>query len=68
MIIGGCDFHPSYQQIAFVDTESGEVKERSLNHSGAEAKQFYERLGRPVLIGMEAVGNSQWFVGLLDGR
>ena len=28
MIIVGCDYHPSFQQIAFVDTETGELKER----------------------------------------
>jgi transposase len=66
MIIVGCDFHPSYQQISFVDTESGEVEERSLTHSGGEAEQFYRGLARPALVGMEAVGNSQWFVGLLE--
>jgi transposase len=66
MIIVGCDFHPSYQQIAFLDTESGEVEERSLIHSGAEAEQFYGGLARPALVGMESVGNSQWFVGLLE--
>lgn len=66
MIIVGSDFHPSYQQIAYLDTESGEVEERSLTHSGAEAEQFYRGLARSALIGMEAVGNSQWFVGLLE--
>jgi transposase len=66
MIIVGCDFHPRYQQIAFLDSESGEVEERSLTHSGTEAEQFYGGLGRPALVGMEAVGNSQWFVGLLE--
>jgi hypothetical protein len=25
MIIIGCDFHPSWQQIAWVDTETGEI-------------------------------------------
>ena len=30
MLIIGCDYHPSFQQIAFVDTETGEVKERRL--------------------------------------
>lgn len=30
MIIVGCDFHPSYQQIAFVDTKCGEVGMRDL--------------------------------------
>ncbi len=24
MIIVGCDYHPSFQQIAFVDTDTGE--------------------------------------------
>jgi transposase len=66
MMIVGCDFHPSYQQIAFVDTESGEVEERSLTHGGGEAERFYRELDRPTLVGMEAVGNSQWFVGLLE--
>jgi len=47
MMIVGCDFRPSYQQIAFLDTESGEVEERSLTHAGAEAEQFYGLLARP---------------------
>jgi len=66
MIIVGCDFHPSFQQVAFLDTESGEVEEKSLTHSSGEAEQFYGQLARPALVGMEAVGNSQWFVGLLE--
>jgi hypothetical protein len=32
MIIVGCDYHPSFQQIAYVDTETGEWKERRLVH------------------------------------
>ena len=37
MIIVGCDYHPSFQQIAFVDTETGELKEQRLAHrEGAE--------------------------------
>ena len=32
MIIVGCDYHPSFQQIAFVDTETGELKEQGLTH------------------------------------
>jgi hypothetical protein len=34
MIIIGVDFHPSFQQIAFMDQETGECDERQLNHSG----------------------------------
>ena len=30
MLIIGCDYHPSFQQIALVDTESGELQERRL--------------------------------------
>ena len=32
MIIIGCDYHPGVQQIAFVDTESGEFQEARLQH------------------------------------
>ena len=28
MLIIGCDYHPSFQQIAFVDTETGEFQEQ----------------------------------------
>ena len=66
MIIIGCDFDPSFQQIAVLDTESGECEERKLMHATGEAEQFYRRLGVPSLVGMESVGNSQWFVQLLE--
>jgi hypothetical protein len=43
MIIIGCDYHPGFQQIAFVDTETGELQERRLQHrEGAE--KFYRDL------------------------
>ena len=61
MKIIGCDFHPSFQQIAMVDTETGEVKEHKLMHGDGEATRFYQQLEKPCLIGMEATGNSQWF-------
>ena len=37
-----------------------------MTHASGEAEQFYGQLARPALVGMEAVGNSQWFVGLLE--
>src|SRR4029077_15326513 len=52
MKIIGCDFHPSFQQIAMVDTETGEQTEKKL--TPAEAVQFYSQLQGPVLVGMEA--------------
>jgi transposase len=67
MIIIGCDFHPSYQQIAMLDLESGEEREVILEHEGGEARRFYEGLrGQRVRIGMEASGNSLWFERLME--
>ncbi len=61
MMIIGCDFHPSFQQIAYVEQETGEYEERRLSHRG-EAEAFYWSLaGKAVRIGMEATGNDRWF-------
>jgi transposase len=66
MMIIGCDFHPRFEQIAFVDQETGEYGERRLCHPG-EAEQFYRSLaGRHVRIGAEATGNFRWFRRLMD--
>jgi hypothetical protein len=43
MLIIGCDYHPSFQQIALVDDETGELQERRLMHR-EEAEQFYRTL------------------------
>jgi transposase len=65
MMIIGCDFHPRFQQIAFIDQETGDYGERRLNHP-EEAKQFYRSLaGRQVRIGAEATGNFRWFRQLM---
>src|SRR5579863_9044330 len=67
MIIVGCDYHPSFQQIAFVDTETGELKEQRLVHrEGAE--EVYRALaatGQRVCVVMEASGHARWFERLL---
>lgn len=66
MKIIGCDFHPSYQQIAMVDTETGELRDGRWEHEKGEAQRFYQALrGQEVRVGMEAVGNSQWFEQML---
>ena len=67
MIIIGCDYHPGFQQIAFVDSETGEVNERRLEHR-EEAEKFYRDLraqGMSVRVGMEASGHARWFERLL---
>ena len=67
MLIIGCDYHPSFQQIAFVDTDTGELQERRLEHR-EEAEKFYRGLGvqgMKVRVGMEASGHARWFERLL---
>jgi transposase len=65
MIIIGCDFHPRFQQIALVDTETGKVEGRRLAHENGEARDFYAGLQAPALVGIESMGYTQWFKELL---
>src|SRR5215831_13081226 len=63
MIIIGMDYHPSFQEIAFVDSETGEYQEQRLAHR-EEAEKFYRDLatrGVKVRVGMEASGQARWF-------
>ena len=67
MLIIACDYHPGLQQIAWVDTETGECGERRLTHR-EEAEQFYQSLKQrnaAVRVGMESSGHSRWFERLL---
>jgi transposase len=67
MMIIGADHHPGFQQIAYVDTETGELQERRLEHP-EEAEKFYRELatqGKKVRVGMEASGHARWFERLL---
>jgi transposase len=65
MLIIGCDFHPSFQQVAIFDNLTGEMQEKRLQHR-PEAEQFYRGLGgQPVRVGMEACGHYPWFERLL---
>jgi len=68
MIIIGADYHPGFQQIAYVDTETGELQERRLQHR-EEAEKFYRELAAQqmkVRVGMEASGHARWFERLLS--
>jgi transposase len=67
MLIIGCDYHPGFQQIAGVDTDTGELSERRLAHP-EQAEQFYRELQQQhiaVRVGMESSGHSRWFERLL---
>ena len=65
MLIIGCDLHSRYQVIAMLDTETGEVVTRRLQHENGEAKTFYASLPKLSLVGIEATGYTQWFERLL---
>jgi len=61
MSIIGCDLHSRYQVIALVETDTGEMVTRRLEHENGEARAFYTTLPKPSLIGIEATGYTQWF-------
>src|SRR5271157_1825531 len=66
MWIIGCDFHPSWQQVAWCNTETGETGEVKLVNGNGETERWYRQLPVPSRIGLEATGNSQWLVELLQ--
>jgi len=67
MKIIGCDFHPSFQQIAMLDLETGELVRKKLTHASGEAERFYRSLhGERVKVGIEASENTRqlfWRIG-----
>jgi len=66
MRIIGCDFHPSWQQVAWLDAATGETGECRLVNGSGEAERFYRAVPEPALVGIEACGNSQWLVDMLQ--
>ncbi len=62
MLIIGCDFHPSGQQVFGVDDQTGEIiADRWLSHGGQEVDQFYGSLPAGAEVGVESSGNMLWF-------
>jgi transposase len=66
MLIIGCDYHPSWQQVCWMETTTGETGEQKLEHASGEAERFYRQLPGQAWIGMESTGNCQWFVELAE--
>ena len=62
MWIIGCDFHPSFEQIAFCNQESGEYGQARLDHASGEAELFYRQVQGRARIGIEATGRTAWRV------
>ena len=51
MMIIGCDFHPSFQQIAYVNQETGEYGERRLNHRDEAVRRLWDWKRRATIVG-----------------
>ena len=65
MEIIGVDLHARQQTIAMLDTDTGEVVEKTLEHE-SKVREFYAALPGPVLVGIEATGSMQWFLKLME--
>src|ERR1700740_2331095 len=66
MKIIGCDLHARQQTIAMLDSDTGEVEEKALEHQGETVREFYSALSGPILVGIEATGSMQWFLELME--
>jgi transposase len=49
-----------------LDTETGEVVEKTLQHEGEKVREFYAALPGPVRVGIEATGSMHWFLKLMQ--
>jgi transposase len=65
MVLIGSDFHPSWQQVSWLNRETGEAGDQKLVHEPGAVEKFYRQFPAGTRIGMEATGNCQWFVELM---
>jgi len=65
MNIIGSDFHARSQQIAMLDSETGEIVEKELDHENGEVRKFYAGLPEPALVGIESTSYTRWFAEML---
>jgi transposase len=66
MVLIGCDFHPSWQQLSWLERETGETGDEKLVHEPGAVEKFYRRFPAGTRIGMESTGNCQWFLELMS--
>ena len=66
MVLIGCDFHPSWQQVSWLDRGTGETGDHKLVHEPGAVEKFYRRFPAGSRIGIEATGNCQWFMELMN--
>lgn len=68
MLMIGCDFHPGFEEIALLETETGKRQHVTLSHASGseEVRAFYAALAHPARVGLEASGYSQWYEEMLE--
>ena len=49
-----------------LDSETGELQEKTLEHQGETVRKFYSALSGSILVGIEATGSMQWFLELME--
>ena len=54
MTFVGCDLHSRSQQVAVLNTDTGEVQEQRLAHEGQAVEQFYSSCHAPSRSGSRA--------------
>jgi hypothetical protein len=65
MVLIGFDFHPSWQQVSWINRATGETGDQKLLHEPGAVEKFYRQFPAGARIGMEATGNCQWFLELM---
>jgi transposase len=49
-----------------LDTDTGELIEKVIEHEGEKVQEFYSALDGQVLVGIEATGSMQWFLRRME--
>src|SRR5215468_278658 len=65
MTFVGCDRHTRTQQVAVLDTRTGEMSEHQLVHDGRAVEEFDAALRQPVTV-IESTGYAVWFHTLMQ--
>jgi hypothetical protein len=61
------DLHTRQQSLAMLNTETGELIEKTLEHDGHEVRKPYSALPGQVLLGIEAIRSMHWFFEIDGG-
>jgi len=51
MILVECDLHTRKQQVALLNTATGELRDQELSHIGDDVERLFAALSRPVTVG-----------------